>query len=398
MLRDFLFKKHEGYCTYYAGAATLMLKAVGVPARFTTGFATIDRSDKNKGWYWFYASQAHAWTQVFFPEYGWLDFDMTISSEDEGGGIGEAPKPDGTPPVPPPQPWLIIDGIVAEEPEKGSGKLTVRFSNLIFFNDEYHLQSEREEDVDATLCRFVYGNIDTTFDAIHKGDTIFVVSWDDAAKDVPEPDPTKSIEEQMKNFPWPMIADEIYILKKLPPKKEEDQKKGEEEQEEVIYDWTPVWKILFIVFVALVVGVVFFPLGYLVVLMMRVRRAGTTRIKAEAVYRAALYTYHMSGEELQAQTALSYATERVDPKYGTYFSEFVNVYLRLKYSGLPERDSDSTTINNFNSVFRAMVRGKLNVFVAFFRWFNLMRALRYFRAPEALTESIQDENQPYGKS
>ena len=49
MLYDFLFKTHAGYCTYYAGASLFMLRAMGIPARFTTGFATINRSDKNKG-------------------------------------------------------------------------------------------------------------------------------------------------------------------------------------------------------------------------------------------------------------------------------------------------------------------------------------------------------------
>lgn len=393
MLRNFLFRSHEGYCTYFAGASVLMLQSIGVPARFATGFATIDRSDKNKGWYWFYASQAHAWTQVYFPEYGWLDFDMTIGNEDEGG-IGDAPKPDGTPPVPPPQPWLIIEGIVTEEPEKGSGKLNIRFDDLIFFNDEYHLDTEREEDVDATLCRFVYADIDTTFDAIHKGDTIFVVSWDDMAKDVPEPDLNKSIEEQMKDFPWPVIADEIYIQKKLPPKKEEDKKKAEEEKQQTVTDWTMVWYILAAICAVALITIVFFPLLYLARLRLRVWRAGTTRNRAEAVYRSALYTYHMSGEELKAQTALSYAEERVDPRFGTSFAAFVNAYLRLKYSGLPERDEDRTITDNFNAAFRKQVTGKLKGVRPFFRWFNLMRALRYFRTPEALTENV---NRPYGE-
>src|SRR5450432_4285292 len=82
-----------------------IMQALGVPARFTTGFAAINRSDKNKGWYWFYASQAHAWTQVYFPGYGWLDFDMTIGNEDQQS----APRPDGTPPLPPPEPWLVLN-------------------------------------------------------------------------------------------------------------------------------------------------------------------------------------------------------------------------------------------------------------------------------------------------
>lgn len=397
MLRDFLFKSHEGYCTYYAGASTLMLQSVGIPARFTTGFATIDRSDKNKGWYWFYASQAHAWTQVYFPEYGWLDFDMTIASE-EGGGVGEAPKPDGTPPVPPPQPWLIIDGIVTEEPEPNSGKLNIRFSNLVFFNEEYHLDEEQEQEVDATLCRFVYGNIDTTFDAIHKGDTVFVISWDDAAKDVPEPDPGKSIEEQMRSFQWPMIADEIYIQKQLPPKQDEDKENDKEKQEEQKKDWRTMLYILLGLGAIALLLVIFFPLIYLLRLRMKISSAHSVKDKAEAVYRAALYQYHMSGFELSTQTALSYAEERVDPAFGTRFSDFIHVYLRLKYSGTPERDGDDTVITTFNQSFRSQVRAKLNSFKSMFRWFHLPRALRYFRNPEALTDpdNYRDVNDSYG--
>ena len=69
-----------------------MLRAMGIPTRFTTGFATINRSDKNKGWYWFYASQAHAWTQVYFPGYGWLDFDKCIATPDMMATVSKVAK------------------------------------------------------------------------------------------------------------------------------------------------------------------------------------------------------------------------------------------------------------------------------------------------------------------
>ncbi|MFN8689318.1 MAG: transglutaminase-like domain-containing protein, partial [Cyclobacteriaceae bacterium] len=120
------FKTKAGYCTYYAGASHFMLRALGIPTRFTTGFATIDRSDKNKGWYWFYASQAHAWTQVYFPEYGWMDFDMTIGNEEQQ----EAPRPDGTPPLPPPEPWLVLNA-VAGEVKQAQKNLDATFRELI---------------------------------------------------------------------------------------------------------------------------------------------------------------------------------------------------------------------------------------------------------------------------
>ena len=57
----FLFENRKGYCAYYAGATLFMLRSLGIPSRIAVGFLTVDRSGgKNKGWYWYYADQAHA--------------------------------------------------------------------------------------------------------------------------------------------------------------------------------------------------------------------------------------------------------------------------------------------------------------------------------------------------
>ncbi len=67
-LMYFLFENRKGYCAYYAGATLFMLRSLGIPSRIAVGFLTVDRSGgKNKGWYWYYADQAHAWVQVYFP-------------------------------------------------------------------------------------------------------------------------------------------------------------------------------------------------------------------------------------------------------------------------------------------------------------------------------------------
>ncbi len=217
MLYRFLFKTHAGYCTYYAGASLFMLRALGVPTRFTTGFAAINRSDKNKGWYWFYASQAHAWTQVYFPEYGWLDFDMTIGNEDQQS----APKPDGTPPLPPPEPWLVLNAR-AETVDAAKKQLNASFKSLIYFNKTFLLNKTFTRSVDASLCRVLYNKRDTTFSAIHPGDSLIIVSYKDEAKKIPQPRAGVSIESQINEFPSPIIADEIHIRGKEKEKKKND--------------------------------------------------------------------------------------------------------------------------------------------------------------------------------
>ena len=86
----FLQVSRQGYCIHYTTAATLMLRALGVPARFTCGYAvsipqdsvgkTVEVTDRN----------AHAWVEVFYDEVGWLPLEVTPFSE--GYGI-----PDGRP-------------------------------------------------------------------------------------------------------------------------------------------------------------------------------------------------------------------------------------------------------------------------------------------------------------
>ncbi|CAN5742796.1 hypothetical protein BH11BAC7_BH11BAC7_32760 [soil metagenome] len=386
MLRNFIFKTHVGYCTYYAGASLFLLRCAGIPSRFTTGFATIDRSDKNKGWYWFYASQAHAWTQVYFPEYGWLDFDMTIGNDDQR----EAPHPDGTPPLPPPEPWLVLDGKAEVAPDLKTKQLSVSFKKLIFFNDDYRLDEPATRTINASVCRVLYGKKDTTLSCIKAGDSLIVVSYDDIAKTVPVPDRNKTIEEQLAGFPKPIIADEIHI--KLRP---EDIKKAEVKQEEKKNKTESHAGRTIGLIAAIIAGIIIvfgfgFPRLWLVWLIIREKLARDTRTKADWVYRRALYEFHMSGIERGNETPLQYAEAKTDPILGTSFATFMNMYLRMKYTNGAVLPGDKEIINSMANAIRPSLRKKFGFIKTYYRLYNISRALRFFRKPEA---NHQDEQQ-----
>jgi Transglutaminase-like superfamily/Domain of unknown function (DUF4129) len=74
----FLFEAPGGFCTYYASAMVVMLRAQGVPARIVSGYA-MGAYDFQRGAYRVPASAAHAWVQVYFPQYGWIEFEPTPS-------------------------------------------------------------------------------------------------------------------------------------------------------------------------------------------------------------------------------------------------------------------------------------------------------------------------------
>ena len=87
-----LFDLREGYCNYYASAMTMLLRSNGVPARMVAGYAQGDYLVED-GFYRVRASDAHTWVEVYFPNYGWIQFEPTASiptvTRPETGGGGD---------------------------------------------------------------------------------------------------------------------------------------------------------------------------------------------------------------------------------------------------------------------------------------------------------------------
>jgi transglutaminase-like putative cysteine protease/tetratricopeptide (TPR) repeat protein len=72
----FLFNSKKGYCSYYAFSMALMLRSLGIPARVAAGFF-IDPSTNTFDYYPVRSDMAHAWVEVPFPGYGWVEYDPT---------------------------------------------------------------------------------------------------------------------------------------------------------------------------------------------------------------------------------------------------------------------------------------------------------------------------------
>jgi uncharacterized protein (DUF58 family)/transglutaminase-like putative cysteine protease len=72
----FLFTLQKGYCDYYATAMAVLARAAGLPSRLVIGYIAENYDDAREA-YVIAADQAHAWTEVYFPEYGWIPFEPT---------------------------------------------------------------------------------------------------------------------------------------------------------------------------------------------------------------------------------------------------------------------------------------------------------------------------------
>ncbi|MCI8667925.1 MAG: transglutaminase domain-containing protein [Lachnospiraceae bacterium] len=113
----FLDETQKGYCTYFATAATLIYRYMGIPARYAGGYklsgdayndgvadrrenamewADYDVKDKNVMKYELTDTNAHAWVEIYIDGLGWIpvevtpysDYDYTQEPEENNGGIG----------------------------------------------------------------------------------------------------------------------------------------------------------------------------------------------------------------------------------------------------------------------------------------------------------------------
>lgn len=78
----FLFTSHTGFCEQYAGAMTVMLRCVGIPARLVTGFKG-GTWNSIGGFFTVRQSDAHSWVEAYVPPYGWVTFDPTGPSQSQ---------------------------------------------------------------------------------------------------------------------------------------------------------------------------------------------------------------------------------------------------------------------------------------------------------------------------
>jgi transglutaminase-like putative cysteine protease len=63
-----------GYADHFATTYTMMLRSIGIPARLAVGFDSV-RFNPFTGFYEVSNTDAHALTEVYFPDYGWFAFD-----------------------------------------------------------------------------------------------------------------------------------------------------------------------------------------------------------------------------------------------------------------------------------------------------------------------------------
>jgi transglutaminase-like putative cysteine protease len=86
-LLEFLTETRVGACQQFSVAMAAMVRSLGYPARIASGYQA--GTETEDGTFLVKSSDAHAWVEVLFPDYGWLAFEPTPTR-----GVRPAAVPD----------------------------------------------------------------------------------------------------------------------------------------------------------------------------------------------------------------------------------------------------------------------------------------------------------------
>ncbi|MCW3110970.1 MAG: hypothetical protein JWQ09_5476, partial [Segetibacter sp.] len=367
-LNYFLFENRKGYCAYFAGATLFMLRSLGIPSRIAAGFLTVDRSSKNPGWYWFYADQAHAWVQLYFPGYGWMDFDTTVPDQN----TQQSPQPDGTPPMNTQQALMVADG-EALSVDTVAKRVTMKVKKMLFHDENVPAPEAKDLLMDVSIASVTRDTGTGKLSDIKAGSNIVAVSYAEAFKNIMANE-TDNLASLIVKLPKPAPVDEIKIMET------EQQKKEREKRQEAVskpFDWVKaLWIGLGVIGFFIVV---LFSLPWLIWQYLNSKAKSNTnaRTKAYNIYMASIYYLNQLGIARENQSPQQFA-EAADRRFGSNFNSFTNVYQKIKYSTTPLTSKEESLVQNFYEPFKQQVQNNIPFKQRFSSFLNIYNTLHYF--------------------
>ncbi len=119
----FLFEDATGHFDHFASAMAVMLRTVGIPSRVSVGFVLdSSRLDSETGAFRISERDAWAWPEVYFPGYGWVEFNPAPAR-----GVFQRPG----------------DDAAAQRDREAAGELDLFFDPLF---EEFYLEQLAMED------------------------------------------------------------------------------------------------------------------------------------------------------------------------------------------------------------------------------------------------------------
>lgn len=313
----FLFENRKGYCAYYAGATLFMLRALNIPSRIATGFLTVDRSSKNPGWYWFYEDQAHAWVQVFFKDYGWIDFDTTIPDVN----TQQAPQPDGTPPLGSQKVAFVGDGTILKV-DTIKKQLLLSVEKILYKDKSFLTNQNPDTRLGIAFAKVFTDTGAVDLKALTQGMHITAASYDEQLSKLNFQKAADTAVNILSRLPQPISIDEIKIIKEA---KVTTPDKGASRSYLHAFQWLSILITVAVIALVLVILIILSP--WLIWRLFNWRARKNLHYKQRAI----LYLLNQMGYPRDYHSPEEFA-QMIDKMWGTNLTLFTTVYQKEKYS------------------------------------------------------------------
>jgi len=350
-LMYFLFENRKGYCAYFAGATLFMLRSLGIPSRMTVGFLVVDRSDKNKGWYWVYADQTHAWVQVYFPGYGWIDFDTTIGNDD----AREAPQPDGTPPLQPSKAWLAVRGKVLSV-DTLQRMLNLDMKSLMFKDKDYIAATQKKVQLDLRSAKVVIDSAEMPISKLTPQMNIIGVSFAEVYKNKKLSPQLSDAVKATEELGEPFIIDEVYVqpdAKQEPPAEQPKEAAGQGLTGKDLL-WYGLYTLAGIIAILLLL-----PMALQAYYLMRSKMAGSDALRLYYLNKAVTHRLFLLGFYRGDTSAMRFAAD-TDRKLGIGYERLQQAYQQLKYSDEPLSSEQQAFTGSYWKQFRSRLQQNIS--------------------------------------
>ncbi len=359
-LSTFMFETKKAWCTFYAGSSLLLLRAMKIPSRIAVGFMTVDRSDNNKGWYWFYQDQAHAWVQVYFPDYGWLDFDFTTGNDE----AQQSPAPDQTPPLQPPKAVVVASGTI-NSTDTLKSIATIQAEHFIYKENEFK-KANRLVSFDLSKSKIWKDSVSIKLAELQVNDYIVGVSYDIKLVKYSG----QHLDDIIKNLPSPIPVDEVYLKTKKDPKENIAAENNRRIR-------VPFLAQVLFPLIMLILFIFFLPAILLKVYAYRFKRSKNVQQRAYRLFRYTTYYLNQLGFYQQNATLNEFAAQQVQPTLDNQYHFFTVVYQRIKFANVESSKNDDEFLQHYFSTFTQNIKDKIKWTKRFQHFLKLNRTLNY---------------------
>lgn len=364
-LNYFLFENRKGFCAHYAGATLFMLRSLGIPSRIAAGFLVEDRSTANPGWYYLYADQVHAWVQVYFPGFGWLDFDTTVGNDE----ARESDRPDATPPLQPRKAAMTLRGIITDS-DTSTHTLTLSTYASVWQQQSFVSEEHLVSTVDLSVARIVKDTLSISFEQLALGDSVTAIVFQENEA-VRNKSQVSSLAALIRAAEAPVLVDLVQVL---PTKLAHTV-----EPAEVVKPRTGLRKILlYAFFVALGIGVLLqlFPWFLDRYYRIQSKRKNLTKAAYHNYLRIFYHTWMLRFYKYSSETWQHFAA-RADARLHTRLQEFMAIYQKLKYSRRPLTPEEQVFVSTYAEDFVKKIKVYVPARKRRLYWLHVKNAIRY---------------------